>query len=1281
MGLRPGSPRWRRAALTVSVTTVSLATAVAATMLTGTDAAALSAPSAQGLTAGQRSYDVTLITGDRVHVTESAGGRSAATVTPARRGNALPSGFRVQQRDGDTYVYPNDMLGLIPDRLDPELFNVTTLAEEGHTDAGSGSIPLILTYAENAGTAAKAAVPQLDRVRALSSIGGAGATLDKAKAAGFGGALARLAASGRTKAATPLDGVRKIWLDRKVGSVLDHSVPQIGAPAAWAAGFDGAGTTVAVLDSGVDAGHPDLAGRIAAEKDFTETGEGDQHGHGTHVAAILGGSGQGSAGARKGVAPGAKLISGRVLDGGGMGFASWIIAGMEWAAAEQHADIVNLSLGTAEPGGPLTEAVGDLSRRYGTLFVVAAGNSGCQACVGSPGDAPEALTVGAVDGQDRLADFSSFGPVGMQRAVKPDVTAPGVGIVAARAKGTALGEPVDDSYTRISGTSMATPHVAGAAALLRQARPGITAAELKSLLMGTAKPGTGIPADKQGTGRIDVAAALAQPVQASPGSVDFGLVVIPKGEPVARTVTYRNPSTAPVTLDLTAGGAFTVAPARLDLPAGGTGQVTVTLDPARAEAGWQRAELVARTAGGPALRTLLTANAEPERAELKVVPIARDGRVTRSVVNIVNVADGGLHGRALPGDPVQWCDGGSVPGSCVRVLPGTYSVLGRVTTVHPSLDPFDDGLRGNILNATFAGDPEVKVTGDTEVVLDARKGTEIKIDTPHRDAQAGPSGATKLTWHRAPEKGPDNVDSYLPAGSQEERLFATPTRRVTKGEFGFASRWRLTAPEITLRTPGIDLDPRYYDAVWFSDDTTQFPRLDGNALLLAADAGRATAKDLAGKNLRGRLALVRRDPSATVAAQSNAAAAAGARLVAIYSDTPGVDPVFPGTGTKLSVPTLRLTHEEGLRLLERMRKIPVLVLATGVVASPYAYEVYEREEGRIPARLEYTVRPRSMATVKTTYRSRLTDKVVLSETRFGWQPWEDGSYDSWHAQYAPRTRVDYVTADPKVTWEAMAVAPERNYNAIWQPKDVPRIALSEFTNRPLSAGERSELDWFRQPMAPGVRQYDQLRRTGDLLHVDMQAYVDAHGNTGTTSTGHFPGATTSDFRLYRGETLIAETEATPAGTIALPAQREDYRIEYEIRTPGPYAQLSTRTRAEWTFGSQRPEGDATTVVPLLLAEYDVPVDIQNRAGGDKFGLRLYHQRGSDPARIKDVSLEVSYDDGTTWRPVDRLRATGGNAYEARLGRPGGEFVSLRLKATDQRGNSLSQEVIRAYARR
>ncbi|PZG54542.1 serine protease [Spongiactinospora gelatinilytica] len=1268
--------------MNLSVTTISLATAVASTALIGqAPAAATGATPPTEITAAPRSYDVTLITGDRVHVTESAGGRSAATVTPARRGNSLPSGFRIQQRDGDTYVYPNDMLGLIPDRLDPELFNVTTLAEEGLTDAGPAAIPLILTYAKNAGNAAKAAVPQLTTLRTLESIGGAGVTLDKTKAAGFGGALLKLAASGRTKAATPLDGVRKIWLDRKARSTLDRSTHQIGAPAAWAAGFDGAGTTVAVLDSGVDAGHPDLAGRIAGQRDFTGIGTGDQYGHGTHVAAILGGSGQGSAGARKGVAPGARLLDGRVLDGGGMGFASWVIDGMEWAAGEQDADVVNLSLGFAEPGGPVTEAVGDLTRRYGTLFVVAAGNSGCQACVGSPGDAPEALTVGAVDREDGSAGFSSFGPVGMQRAVKPDVTAPGVGIVAARARGTGLGEPVDATYTRISGTSMATPHVAGAAALLRQVRPGITAAELKSLLMGTAKPAAGISVDKQGTGRIDVAGALAQPVQASSGSVDFGLVVTPEGEPVTRTVSYRNPSATPVTLDLTAGGAFSVVPARLDLPAGGTGSATVTLDPGEAEAGWQRIELVAKTAGGPALRTLLTANAEPKRAELNVKAFARDGRETKPVVNIVNVEDGGLDGRALPGDPVQWCDEGQLPGSCVRVLPGTYSVLGRVITVHPSLDPLEEGIRGSVLHTTFAGDPEVEVTGDTEVVLDARKAVEIEIDTPHPDAQPLPEGATKLIWHRKPVKGADVVDAYLPAGSLEERFFATPTESVTKGEFGFASRWRLAAPQIALRTPGVELDPRYYDAVWFSDESTQFPRLDGEADLTAVDAGRARPEDLAGKDLRGRLALVRRDPSATVAAQSNAAAAAGAKLVAIYSDTPGLDGVFPGSGTKLTVPTVRLTHEEGLELLERMREGPVVVHTTGVVASPYAYEVYEREEGRIPAELKYTVAPEGAATVETTYRTQLTDKLVLSETRFGWQPWEVGSYDSWHPQYAPRTRVDYVTADTGLSWEATAVAPERYYNVIWQPPDLSRISLSEFTNRPLKPGEVTKLDWFRQPLAPGVRRYDQLRRTGDLLYVDMQAYVDAHGNTGTVGTGRFPGATTTDFRLYQGDTLVAQTEGVPAGTIALPPEPAGYRIEYDVRTPGSYAKLSTRTKAVWTFGSQRPQGEETAVVPLLLAGYDVPVDIQNRSGVDEFGLRLYHQRGSEAAEIKDVSLEVSYDDGATWRPVDRLQGKGGGLYDVSVGRPGGEFVSLRLKATDQRGNSLSQEVIRAYARR
>ncbi len=141
---------------------------------------------------------------------------------------------------------------------------------------------------------------------------------------------------------------------------------------------------------------------------------------------------------------------------------------MQWAAAEKKAAVVNLSLGGPDgpDADPLEEAVDTLSKKYGTLFVTAAGNDGRAGTVSSPGSADAALTVGAVDRSDALADFSSEGPRIGDGAVKPDITAPGVDIVAARATGTAMGSTVDDFYTAESGTSArpapaAPPHPPG----------------------------------------------------------------------------------------------------------------------------------------------------------------------------------------------------------------------------------------------------------------------------------------------------------------------------------------------------------------------------------------------------------------------------------------------------------------------------------------------------------------------------------------------------------------------------------------------------------------------------------------------------------------------------------------------------------------------------------------------------------------------------------------------------------------------------------------------------
>src|SRR5262249_11006020 len=148
--------------------------------------------------------------------------------------------------------------------------------------------------------------------------------------------------------------------------------------AAWARGLTGQGVVVAVLDSGIDASHPDLAGKVVDAETFIDDGLGtsDVFGHATHVASIIAGTGAASGGQFRGVAPDAQLLSGRVWDSGGFCPESAILAGVAWAAIDQHAPIINLSLGGLDSPGqdPLEDAINQLSAQYGTLFVVAAGN-------------------------------------------------------------------------------------------------------------------------------------------------------------------------------------------------------------------------------------------------------------------------------------------------------------------------------------------------------------------------------------------------------------------------------------------------------------------------------------------------------------------------------------------------------------------------------------------------------------------------------------------------------------------------------------------------------------------------------------------------------------------------------------------------------------------------------------------------------------------------------------------------------------------------------------------
>ncbi|MBN1402407.1 MAG: S8 family peptidase [Anaerolineae bacterium] len=319
----------------------------------------------------------------------------------------------------------------------------------------------------------------------------------------------------RTLEANP--EVVKIYEDLPVYAYLDTSVAHIQAPRVWEGGFTGENVRIAIVDTGLDALHPDFSGRIVDVTDVTGEGPEDGNGHGTHCASAAAGSGAASGGRYRGVASGASIYSAKVLRSNGEGMMSDVMAGVEWAVA-QGVQIVSLSLGGPGPcdGTDALSEMCDAAVEAGVVLCVAAGNDGPSAyTVGSPGCAQQVITIGASDEAGHVAGFSSRGPTSDGRP-KPDVVLPGVDIVAARARGTAMGSPVNEHYTSASGTSMATPQAAGLCALLLQAEPGLTPAQIKERLMATAID-LGADMYAQGRGRADAWRAWQNEVSPEPG--------------------------------------------------------------------------------------------------------------------------------------------------------------------------------------------------------------------------------------------------------------------------------------------------------------------------------------------------------------------------------------------------------------------------------------------------------------------------------------------------------------------------------------------------------------------------------------------------------------------------------------------------------------------------------------------------------------------------------------------------------------------------------------------
>jgi hypothetical protein len=385
-----------------------------------------------------------------------------------------------------------------------------------------------------------------------------------------------------------MPGVARVDPDLPVHTLLDRSVPQVGGDRVRTIlQVTGRGVRVGIVDTGVDYHHPALGGafgpgtRVAGGEDLVnhDNDPMDDHGHGTHVAGIVAGNGGGVVG----MATEATLYAYKVLNEYGGGFTSDVIAALERCADPDHdpatpdrLDVVNMSLGAfgGDPDDAFSRAV-DALDALGTTVVVAAGNAGGMFTIADPAIARGAIAVGATMRADTTAYFSSRGP-GPDLTPKPDLLAPGDEIVSAAMGGGSVA---------LSGTSMAAPHVAGAAALLRQLHPEWTPDEVRAALVGAAHD-VGRAVFEQGAGRLDAWAAATATLFVAPTRLAFGRV-LPGGPDTVLTRTLvlhsRAATSTPVTLSVTKehppapGVDVAVEPTALTLPPGGEASVTVTI--------------------------------------------------------------------------------------------------------------------------------------------------------------------------------------------------------------------------------------------------------------------------------------------------------------------------------------------------------------------------------------------------------------------------------------------------------------------------------------------------------------------------------------------------------------------------------------------------------------------------------------------------------------------------------------------------------------------------------
>ncbi|MGZ9899974.1 S8 family serine peptidase [Shewanella gaetbuli] len=1251
-----------------------------------------------------QSLEFTLITGDKV----------SAMATPERG----LYGARLLNSDGEEVITSLEQLGddiyLIPPEaatyveqglLDRELFNLTKLYRSGFDDDNTEDFPVIVEYREGS-------LPQQNAHLKIP-----GATLT-ARFDIIDSIAMRVDKDNLQDLLSTINGstsIQGVWLDanieahkprksRKKQHWWSHSiakdnsyptVPLTGAYGTYASPYKGMGVTVAVLDTGYDTDHPDLAGQVIGSKSFVYpyTDVDDINGHGTHTASTVAGNGVESAGKYAGMAPHAKLLIAKVLSDNGSGSMSGIMQAMEWAV-ESGADIVNMSLGGSATScdGPTVDLVEKLSDQ--ALFVISAGNNFTRETIGVPGCAPSALTVAAVDRSNQTANFSSRGPSPDGHSLKPDIASQGVNVIAA-----ASGGKGEQAYRSLSGTSMSAPHVAGGAAILLEARPQLTPRQLKQVLTSSVSA-TQADVLEQGAGIMDVNAAIKQSLIANPGQ-ELGLFTYGEtAEPVKSFVAVENLSDQDINIKLALDftgedgeseiphNAIWLEDSKVTIAANSVAQIPVWVDPSveldNSAYGTIGGRLVGKSVGKHKANFTVPLSywVNPPLVNLTVNLFDRYGKpaTSPSKFYIMSGEDG-------------W--GGSVSlqnGSRTLTLPkGEYSLISYIMTYDHQGD-----YGGLVRSMAMMAELDTEITQNTVLDFNASEAqlVEFKANEPLM-SQGYSAGFTYGL----------NDDFLLKAGTVEIAPdYVTEVYALSNGydeRFDSFITTRALAPKTTLTTSnGTVLD-------YTLQSVSKNFHGEGSAeVIVIQDQGYQTPwdeYDMAGK------VVILEFPYYFSSTSIKAIAARGA--IGVIGARPSADGRFKSNTYSIdSIPTVGVDSNTAATLLAEAAEGNLTLHWSGTAPerSPYAYNLRNISKGSIETgTLEFyppdidggkehqKVKDKHPSKSANNNARALAQRTAHYYSQGDSRPvWTDmhahvAGLNSFYAGgtplalIAPLTRTEYYSAGRDGAWTDIVM-----------PRFVAYTSGALFEGaRTYSEGFKDDVTWFKANKGASLISNGSAigYRDTNLLEVSLPHFGDGFGHDGIVGR---------DGSAYSKTYINGEVAIAKAGFYELPDETARVTLQrtYQLRQFGSSSTsnelLGTQYigRYSWNTDSQLQGAQ-----PILIPSIDLPVTMENTMTANKaVEAPIFAALDFDNmAELSHVAVRYAVGDEcivegyvykcttmaetqNTWQDATVSQRNG--QWYATLPNTGvaGDFVHLQIQVQDAQGGETEITTIRAY---